>query len=111
MTAITTLLVTTKLQKEFAMHIFSDKKSHPTTVSIFLFLLALLFSSGCANNEKNTAKPSKVNLVELTPAEQAEIDPYVKEHGRDAIMCYFEDKWRALEKNWKRWQTLNRMRK
>ena len=79
------------------MNVFSNTKLRPATVS--MFFLALLFSSGCGNNEKRTtAKPSEVDRVKLAPLEQAEADKYIKEHGRDAIMHYLMDGWKKLDK-------------
>ena len=80
------------------MHVFPNKKLRSATVSMSIFFLALFFSSGCANNEKTTANPLEVDRVELTPAEQAEVNKYVREHGRDAIMYYFDDELAKLEK-------------
>ena len=44
------------------MHIFSNTKFRPATVSISFFCLALLFSGGCGNNK---------GKLYLTPVEQA----------------------------------------
>jgi len=48
----------------------------------FLFCFAASLLSGCGGESVPT----------LTPAEQAEVDKYVKNHGRDALAVYLYDK-------------------
>ena len=53
-------------------------------VCFFCFLLTLL--SGCGGG-----------IPKLTPAEQAEVDGYIREHGRDAMVHYLNDVLREVD--------------
>ena len=48
-------------------------------LSLCLFCLALTLLSGCGGVSK------------LTPAEQAEVDKYVKDHGRNSLVSYLSN--------------------
>lgn len=71
------------------MHIFSNTKFRPATVSISFFCLALLFSGGCGNNK---------GKLYLTPVEQAAADKYLKKYGRDDVIRYYlMEEWGKME--------------
>jgi len=58
-----------------------------TTFKIFLlclFCFFLTFVVGCGNGGGGVFS----SVPKLTPAEQAEVDRYIREHGRDAIVYY-----------------------
>jgi hypothetical protein len=66
----------------FAFTLNQRKDIMSTTNKLFvscLFGIALILVSGCGGGNK---------VPTLTPAEQAEVDEYVKEGGRDAIADY-----------------------
>ena len=62
-----------------------------TTNKLFvscLFCFVLVLVSGCGGG-----------VPKLTPAEQAEADKYIKEHGKDAILDYMSDIYRNRNTN------------
>lgn len=69
-----------------------------TTCKIFfvrLFCLALPLLSGCGDGV-----PS-LTVEQLTPAEKAEVDKFITEHGRDALAHYIDTTRKKGSRDWK----------
>ena len=58
----------------------------------FLFCcLTLVLVNGCADGDGKNNGVSAEPALTLTPDEQAEVDKYIKEYGKDAIVYYMTD--------------------